>query len=94
MNEALNNLHDSQYDIINVIDRLKGLDTLLSLFYKEMIVNPDTVDSKDTTNYINMLSAPYVTIIDTVKTTISTLDCIHDQIDGQLLELGRLSTAD
>lgn len=78
-------LHCEMYDII---DKLKGLESMLHVFYKSMVENPnDDIWERDTDKYIKLLSDPYITIIDSIKTTIAHLDNIHDQMDLAIMDL-------
>ena len=78
-------LHCEMYD---VIDGLKGLESMLHVFYHSMVINPDSdIWQDDANKRINLLSDPYITIIDSIKTQIKHLDDIHDRMDKTIMAL-------
>ena len=91
MNEIATNLSLLHGDLIDEIENLRGLKSLLDVFDHEMNTNPDEdLWKNDPEKRIALLSAPYCTIIDYLQHSIDKLDNIFNQMDVDLMELNRI----
>lgn len=84
--EEVRSIPELHYELLGVIDKLKGMDSLLDVFYENMIRNPGDIDN-DKDKYIDILSVPYATMMDNLKRTITSLDSIYDRMDTSLVKL-------
>ena len=90
--EDMKDIYQLHYELLETNEKLKGLASILDVFYMNAIRNPDDI-SNDKDKYIELLSGPYVTIIDSIKTTIASIDNIYDRMDGELRQL-RIGSSD
>ena len=92
MDNKLNNIELLHCEMCDVIDGLKGLESMLHVFYKSMIEIPnDDMWMGNEDEHINLLSNPYIMIINSIKSTISHLDDLYDRMDLAIMSLDKVS---
>lgn len=84
MNKANQPGQNPDIEIIELANRQKGLLKLLECFYSDMILEGHD-DLFCTREYEEMLSDPYVTIIDAFKQSAETLQRIYETCNIELL---------
>ena len=91
MNTISNNLSLLHGNLIDEVENLRGLKSLLDVFEHSMNINPDPdIWRENPEKRIELLSAPYCTIIDYLQHSIDTLGNIINQMDDDLRELDRI----
>ena len=79
------NVDSYMYELIDHMDALKGLETLLDAFQLRYIDNPlDAPEDKD--EYIQILSRPYPMIIESLRNTIALIDNMTDDMSMPVKE--------
>ena len=90
MNDELKNIGMIHCDMYEVYDKLKGLESILDVFYKSMIESPDSdIWKDDAEEYISLLSNPYITILDSVRSIMARFDDLHNQMDKAIMALDK-----
>ncbi len=78
-------------DLCDEIDKLKSLESMLEVFYHSMISNPDSdIWQNDPDKYLDMLIAPYITILNSIKSIRCEIDDIHNSMDDAIFALEKL----
>ena len=67
-------------ELIELLDQLKGVDTMLTVFYERCVFDPNGQYESNKDEYIKMLSFPYITIMQTLKNTIRVIDNMTDDM--------------
>ena len=90
MDDELRNIGLIHCEMYDVYDRLKGLESILDVLYKSLIENPnDDVWGRDTDKYICLLSDPYISILDSVRSIMARFDDLHNQMDIAIMDLDK-----
>ena len=86
--EELKTVEFLHSELCSTIDKLQGLESMLGVIYHSMILNPNSDIWQDNTEkYIDLLSAPYITIIDSIKSIRNEINDIHNRMDDSIITL-------
>ena len=92
MNESIKKIELLHGDLIDIVDDLQGTKTLLEIFYRDQVENPDIQVVPE--ERIRILSGPYSTVINHLGSVITNLDKIFNEMDEAIINFDASSSED